>query len=74
MYVAGKHRACHEVGMASFDIQLPESTTQEELHAKIDEVCADPAIHGMIVQLPLRRTSTRTPPSTASSRRWTPTA
>jgi methylenetetrahydrofolate dehydrogenase (NADP+) / methenyltetrahydrofolate cyclohydrolase len=53
VYVAGKHRACHEVGMASFDIQLPESTTQDELHAKIDEVCADPAIHGMIVQLPL---------------------
>src|SRR4051812_44113111 len=53
VYVAGKHRACQEAGIASFDIQLPATTTQEELHAKIDEVCADPRIHGMIVQLPL---------------------
>jgi methylenetetrahydrofolate dehydrogenase (NADP+)/methenyltetrahydrofolate cyclohydrolase len=53
VYVANKHRACQEAGMASFDVQLPATATQEELHAKIDEVCADPRIHGMIVQLPL---------------------
>jgi methylenetetrahydrofolate dehydrogenase (NADP+)/methenyltetrahydrofolate cyclohydrolase len=53
VYVANKHRACQEAGMASFDIQLPATTTQDELHGKIDEVCADPRIHGMIVQLPL---------------------
>ena len=39
--------------MASFDIHLPADVDQDGLHAKIDEVCADPLIHGMIVQLPL---------------------
>jgi methylenetetrahydrofolate dehydrogenase (NADP+) / methenyltetrahydrofolate cyclohydrolase len=53
VYVAGKHRACQEAGMASFDVQLPGTVTQDELHAKIDEIAADPRIHGMIVQLPL---------------------
>jgi methylenetetrahydrofolate dehydrogenase (NADP+)/methenyltetrahydrofolate cyclohydrolase len=53
VYVANKHRACHEAGMASFDIHLPETIGQEELHARIDEICADNRIHGMIVQMPL---------------------
>ncbi len=53
VYVGNKHRACHEAGMASFDIHLPGDIDQDGLHAKIDEVCADPLIHGMIVQLPL---------------------
>ncbi len=53
VYVGNKHRACHEAGMASFDIHLPADTTQDALHARIDEICADPRIHGMIVQLPL---------------------
>ena len=53
VYVGNKHRACHEAGMASFDIHLPGDVDQDGLHAKIDEVCADPRIHGMIVQLPL---------------------
>ena len=74
VYVGNKHRACHEAGMASFDIHLPGDIDQDGLHAKIDEVCNDPLVHGMIVQLPLPRTSTRMPPSTASSTRRTPTA
>ena len=53
VYVASKHRACHEAGMASFDVQLAATASQEELHLRIDEVCADPRVHGMIVQLPL---------------------
>jgi methylenetetrahydrofolate dehydrogenase (NADP+)/methenyltetrahydrofolate cyclohydrolase len=53
VYVANKHKACHEAGMASFDIHLDADVTQDELHAKIDEICADDRIHGMIVQLPL---------------------
>jgi methylenetetrahydrofolate dehydrogenase (NADP+)/methenyltetrahydrofolate cyclohydrolase len=53
VYVGNKHKACQEAGMASFDIHLPADVSQEELHAKIDEVCADDRIHGMIVQLPL---------------------
>src|SRR3954470_9614624 len=53
VYVGNKHRACHEAGMASFDIHLPGDIDQDGIHAKIDEVCADPRVHGMIVQLPL---------------------
>jgi methylenetetrahydrofolate dehydrogenase (NADP+)/methenyltetrahydrofolate cyclohydrolase len=53
VYVGNKHRACHEAGMASFDVHLPGDITQDALHAKIDEVCADDRIHGMIVQMPL---------------------
>lgn len=52
-YVAGKHRDCAEVGIASIRKDLPESTTQEELEAVIDELNADPACTGYIVQLPL---------------------
>lgn len=53
VYVANKHRACEEAGMQSFDVTLPADATQQQLEAKIDEVCADTAVHGMIVQLPL---------------------
>jgi methylenetetrahydrofolate dehydrogenase (NADP+)/methenyltetrahydrofolate cyclohydrolase len=53
VYVRNKHLACHEAGMASFDIHLEGGISQDELHAKIDEVCNDPRVHGMIVQLPL---------------------
>jgi AICAR transformylase/IMP cyclohydrolase PurH len=52
-YVAGKHRDCAEVGMASIRRDLPDSTTQAELEAVIDELNADPATTGYIVQLPL---------------------
>jgi methylenetetrahydrofolate dehydrogenase (NADP+)/methenyltetrahydrofolate cyclohydrolase len=53
VYVANKHRACEEAGMHSLQVELPAETTQAELEATIDEVAADPAIHGMIVQMPL---------------------
>ncbi len=52
-YVAGKHRDCAEVGIASIKRDLPESVTQEELEAVLDELNADPACTGYIVQLPL---------------------
>jgi methylenetetrahydrofolate dehydrogenase (NADP+)/methenyltetrahydrofolate cyclohydrolase len=52
-YVAGKHRDCAEVGMSSIRRDLPESATQEELEAVIDELNADPECTGYIVQLPL---------------------
>lgn len=54
-YVAGKHRDCAEVGIASIRRDLPESATQEELEAVLDELNADPACTGYIVQLPLPR-------------------
>ena len=52
-YVAGKHRDCAKVGLASIRRDLPAETTQAELEAVIDELNADPACHGYIVQLPL---------------------
>ncbi|HEU4850163.1 MAG TPA: bifunctional methylenetetrahydrofolate dehydrogenase/methenyltetrahydrofolate cyclohydrolase [Terrimesophilobacter sp.] len=52
-YVAGKHRDCAEVGIASIRRDLPAATTQAELEAVIDELNADPATTGYIVQLPL---------------------
>ncbi|RZT58321.1 methenyltetrahydrofolate cyclohydrolase /5,10-methylenetetrahydrofolate dehydrogenase (NADP+) [Microcella alkaliphila] len=52
-YVAGKHRDCAEVGIASIRRDLPESTTQAELEAVLDELNDDDAVTGYIVQLPL---------------------
>jgi methylenetetrahydrofolate dehydrogenase (NADP+)/methenyltetrahydrofolate cyclohydrolase len=53
IYVAGKHRACAEVGIASIGRELPENVGQEELLAVVSELNADPAVSGIIVQLPL---------------------
>ena len=53
LYQAGKARAADEVGMVSRRITLPDSTTQAELDALIDELNADPGVDGMLVQLPV---------------------
>lgn len=52
-YVAGKHRDCAEVGIASIKRELPETVTQEELEIVIDELNENPECTGYIVQLPL---------------------
>jgi methylenetetrahydrofolate dehydrogenase (NADP+)/methenyltetrahydrofolate cyclohydrolase len=52
-YVAGKHRDCAEVGIESVQRELPETVSQEELEAVIDELNADEGTTGYIVQLPL---------------------
>ena len=52
-YVNGKHRDCAEVGIASIRRDLPADTTQEQVEAVVDELNADPACTGYIVQLPL---------------------
>jgi methylenetetrahydrofolate dehydrogenase (NADP+) / methenyltetrahydrofolate cyclohydrolase len=52
-YVGGKHRDCAEVGVASIRRDLPSSTTEEELLAVVEELNADEACTGYIVQLPL---------------------
>jgi methylenetetrahydrofolate dehydrogenase (NADP+)/methenyltetrahydrofolate cyclohydrolase len=54
-YVKGKHRACEKVGISSIRRDLPESITQEELEAVIDELNANPEVTAYIVQLPLPR-------------------
>jgi methylenetetrahydrofolate dehydrogenase (NADP+) / methenyltetrahydrofolate cyclohydrolase len=52
-YVKGKHRACEKVGIKSIRRDLPESITQQELEAVIDELNANPEVTAYIVQLPL---------------------
>ena len=52
-YVAGKHRDCAQVGIASIQVELPATTSAAELEAKIDELNADDACTGFIVQIPL---------------------
>ena len=52
-YVRGKHRDCAQVGIASIQVELPASTSQEQLASVIAELNADPACTGYIVQLPL---------------------
>ena len=52
-YVEGKHRDCAQVGIESIRRDLPESVTQEELEEVIDELNANDACTGYIVQLPL---------------------
>lgn len=52
-YVAGKHRDCAEVGIASLREDLPATATQADVEAAVDRLNADPACTGYIVQLPL---------------------
>jgi methylenetetrahydrofolate dehydrogenase (NADP+) / methenyltetrahydrofolate cyclohydrolase len=52
-YVAMKERDCAEAGVRTFDHRRPAEITQEELNAIIDECNADPAVHGILVQMPL---------------------
>ena len=53
VYVAHKHKAALAAGMLSFDEHLPASAAQEEVEALIAAFNADPAVDGMIVQMPL---------------------
>jgi methylenetetrahydrofolate dehydrogenase (NADP+)/methenyltetrahydrofolate cyclohydrolase len=53
VYVAGKHRACEEVGMRSSHHGLPAETTERELLALVERLNADRDVDGILVQLPL---------------------
>ena len=52
-YVRGKHRDCARVGVASLRRDLPADATQADVERAVDELNADPACTGYIVQLPL---------------------
>jgi methylenetetrahydrofolate dehydrogenase (NADP+)/methenyltetrahydrofolate cyclohydrolase len=52
-YVAGKHRDCAEVGIASIQRELPASATTAEVLTVVRELDADPTCTGFLVQLPL---------------------
>ena len=53
VYVRNKDRAAAEAGFDSATIHLPESTTEADLLAEIARLNADPAVDGILVQLPL---------------------
>lgn len=55
VYVRNKHKACLEVGVRSYQIEMPENTEESVLLSKIDELNADPEVDGILVQLPLPR-------------------
>ncbi len=55
VYVRNKARTTREVGMASFEHRLPADTTEADLLALVAALNADPAVHGILVQLPLPR-------------------
>jgi methylenetetrahydrofolate dehydrogenase (NADP+) / methenyltetrahydrofolate cyclohydrolase len=53
VYVRSKGKACEEAGMHSVTVRLPAETPEAELLTTVDRLNADPAIHGILVQLPL---------------------
>ena len=53
VYVRNKAKQTLEVGMASFEHRLPANTQQTELLALVQQLNNDPAVHGILVQLPL---------------------
>lgn len=53
IYVRMKHKACEQVGIRSFGRVLPADASQETVEAVVDELNADPRVHGILVQLPL---------------------
>ncbi|MCL4877906.1 MAG: bifunctional methylenetetrahydrofolate dehydrogenase/methenyltetrahydrofolate cyclohydrolase FolD [Anaerolineae bacterium] len=52
-YVSAKRKACAEVGIESFAHELPASTSQAEVEALVRQLNENPAVHGILVQLPL---------------------
>jgi len=54
-YVAGKHRDCHEVGINSIRVDLPDSATESDVLAAIADLNSSKECTGYIVQLPLPR-------------------
>lgn len=53
VYVRNKHKACKEAGIISFEHILPAETTEKDLLALIEHNNSDPAVNGILVQLPL---------------------
>jgi len=53
IYIDRKHAAANEVGIATRDVRLPSSASQEEVLALVEELNEDDGVDGMLVQLPL---------------------
>src|SRR5215207_7045695 len=52
IYVGGKQKASAEVGIKGFDHRLPADTSEEAVRTLLHELNADPAVHGILLQLP----------------------
>ena len=52
-YVMSKGKACEETGIRGHTTRMPATTTQADLLAVVDRLNADPAVHGILVQVPL---------------------
>lgn len=53
VYVRNKGKQTLEAGMNSFEFKMPATVSQDDLLAKVKELNGDPAVHGILVQLPL---------------------
>ena len=53
IYVTGKQKAAAEVGFQAWEHHFPETATHAEVQAKLEVLNADPAVHGILVQLPV---------------------
>jgi methylenetetrahydrofolate dehydrogenase (NADP+)/methenyltetrahydrofolate cyclohydrolase len=53
VYVGGKQRACAEVGMTPYDERLPADATHEQVAGRLQALNDDPAVSGVLLQLPL---------------------
>jgi 5,10-methylene-tetrahydrofolate dehydrogenase/methenyl tetrahydrofolate cyclohydrolase len=53
IYVGAKHKACEEAGIHSFGFTLPTDSSQTDVENLVTKLNNDPAIHGILVQLPL---------------------
>ena len=53
VYVNNKKKACAYIGIESRSYELPESTSEEELTALVEELNGDDGVNGILVQLPL---------------------
>ena len=52
-YVRNKKRACESVGINSFEVNLPDDASEQEVLNFISDFNDDPSVHGILVQLPL---------------------
>ena len=53
VYVRAKGRACDDAGMTSTTLRLPSQTTEAELLSHVERLNHDPAVHGILVQMPV---------------------
>lgn len=53
IYVSNKHKMAQKAGMVSRGLNLPATATQQQVMQAVEELVADPSVHGILVQLPL---------------------